>query len=182
MLSDELAKLQALHQAGALSDHEYTAAKAQLLRQPQSQFQPDHPDRETLGGMTPNTYAMVLHLSHYAGYLVPFAGFIIPIGMWLYAKDQNNFIHEQGRSSANFILSYFIYYSVYGLIAIFFYFLIIQRFIFHHSSEPFLFPWLFILFIPMIPLIILDVISPIFGAIAASQGNSFRYPLTLTIF
>ena len=83
MLSDELAKLRVLHQQGELSDDEYTAAKAQLLNHPKALVAKDHPDIDDLGGMTPNTYAILLHLAHYAGYMVPFGGFIVPIGMWL---------------------------------------------------------------------------------------------------
>lgn len=179
MLADELSKLRDLHDAGELSDEEYSAAKAQLLKQPKALIQSHRPDSNGLGGMTPSTYATVLHLSHYGGLMLPFAGFVIPIGMWLYAKDQNEFIDQHGRSLANFIVSYFIYSMVVGLL----YFAAIAGWFFYSfSSVPFFFsPFLFLL-VPGIPFFIIWAIFPIFGAIAASKGQSYRYPLTLNLF
>jgi uncharacterized protein len=178
MLADELSKLRELHDAGELSDDEYRAAKAQLLKQPKALMQPRHPDSNGLGGMTPSTYATVLHLSHYGGLMLPFAGFIIPIGMWLYAKDQNEFIDQHGRSSANFIVSYFIYSMVIGAL----YFAAIAGWLFLQFSVPFFVSPFFLLFIPGIPFFIIWAIFPIFGAIAASKGQPYRYPLTFNLF
>ena len=104
MLADELSKLRELHDAGELSDEEYSAAKAQLLKQPKALMQPKRPDSDGLGGMTPSTYATVLHLSHYGGLMLPFAGFVIPIGMWLYAKTGTATISVAGDNSKTLVL------------------------------------------------------------------------------
>ena len=177
MLSDELAKLRDLHQQGELSDEEYTAAKAQLLNHPKALAAKDHPIVDYLYGMTPNTYAMILHLAHYAGYMVPFAGFIVPIGMWLYAKDRNEFIQEHGRSSANFIVSYFIYSIIWLAIC-----LLLQGLFLNSLSMPRLFSSFLFLFIPIVTLGLIWAILPIFAAIAASKGQHYRYPFALNLF
>ena len=178
MLSDELAKLRVLHQQGELSDDEYTAAKARLLNQPKSLVAKDHPDIDDLGGMTPNTYAILLHLAHYAGYVVPFGGFIVPIGMWLYAKNRNEFIDEHGRSSANFIVSY----SIYSTVWLVFCFAIFQGVFIRYLSTSQVFSALFFLFIPTVLLGLIWAILPIFAAIAASKGQYYRYPFAFKLF
>ncbi len=66
--------------------------------------------------MTLSTYATVMHLSQYAAYLVPMAGVIVPIGMWLYARDQNEFVNEHGQDLINFIISCFVYGIVFGIL------------------------------------------------------------------
>ncbi len=178
MLADELSKLRELHDAGELSDEEYSAAKAQLLKQPKALTQLRRPDSNGLGGMTPSTYATILHLSHYGGLMLPFAGFVIPIGMWLYAREQNEFIDQHGRSSANFIVSYFIYSMVLGILC----FAAIAGWLSLQFSVPFFISPFFLFFIPGIPFFIIWAIFPIFGAIAASKGQPYRYPLTLNLF
>lgn len=188
MLSDELSKLRELHDAGELSDEEYSAAKAQLLKQPHSLQQSNRPDRDELGGMTPSTYATVLHLSHYGGLILPFAGFIIPIGMWLYAKDRNEFIDQHGRSSANFMISCFIYSVIYSVVMGVIYSVVIGSWyvagILGSSFQPppFAFPAFLFFLIPVIPFWMICVLLPIFAANAALKGQAYRYPLTLKIF
>ncbi len=130
------------------------------------------------GSMTPNTYAILLHLAHYAGYIVPFGGFIVPIGMWLYAKDRNEFVDEHGRSSANFIVSY----SIYSTVWLMFYFAIFQGAFSGYLSKSQAFSSLFFLFIPTVLLGLTWAILPIFAAIAASKGQYYRYPFAFKLF
>lgn len=157
MLSEELDKLRVLHAEGALSDEEYEAAKARLLGQ-SSALTSTEPQQSLLG-MTPSTYTMAIHLSQYSTYVVPFAGVIIPIALWLHGRDQSEFVDEHGRDLMNFLISYFIY----GMICFILCFVLIG-------------------FILLAFLGLAILILPIFAAIAASQGKSFRYPLTLKFF
>lgn len=60
MLPEELDKLKALHDEGALSDTEYSAAKDRLLNKSNALASSNHPNTKDLLGMTPSTYAMVL--------------------------------------------------------------------------------------------------------------------------
>ncbi len=159
MLSEELGKLRELHDEGALSDEEYNAAKARLLGQSSFITESDNEKSSELLGMTPSTYAMVMHLSQYAAYVVPFAGVIIPIGMWLYARDNNEFVNEHGRDLMNFLISCVIY----GFVGFILCFVLIG-------------------FVLLAVLGLIILILPIFGAIAASKGESYRYPLTIKFF
>ncbi len=159
MLSEELGKLRELHDEGALSDEEYEAAKARLLGQSSFITSSDHDKSSELLGMTPSTYAMAMHLSQYAAYVVPIAGVIVPIAMWLYARDHDEFVNEHGRDLMNFLISYAIY--------------VVVAFILCFVAIGFV----------LLPILgLLGLILPIFGAIAASKGQSYRYPFTLKLF
>ena len=159
MLSEELDKLKALHDEGALSDTEYTAAKDRLLNKSNALASSDHPNTKDLLGMTPSTYATAMHLSQYATYLIPLAGVIIPIGMWLYGRDQNEFVNEHGHNLMNFLVSYFIYGTIAGILC-----------------------FVAVGFVLLPILILVTLILPIFGAIAASKSQSYSYPLTIKFF
>ncbi len=162
MLSEELSRLRELHDEGALTDEEYEAAKARLLKQPGAMTSQDHPVRQELFGMTPGSYAMAMHLSQYAGVLVPGAGFVVPLGMWLYGKDQSAFVDQHGRSLANFLISYFVYVCIFLALCL--------------MLVGFLLLPLFILFI------IFTLIVPVMGAVAAQEGRSYSYPFTIKFF
>jgi hypothetical protein len=159
MLSEELGKLKELHDEGAISDTEYAAAKDRLLNKSNALASRDHPNTKDLFGMTPSTYATVMHLSQYATYIIPVAGGIIPIGMWLYGRDQNEFVNEHGQGLMNFLVSYFIYGIIAGILC----FVVIG-------------------FILLPILLLVTLILPIFGAIAASKSQNYRYPLTIKFF
>ncbi len=159
MLPEELDKLKALHDEGALSDTEYSAAKDRLLNKSNALASFDHPNTNDLLGMTPSTYATVMHLSQYATYLIPLAGGIIPIGMWLYGRDQNEFVNEHGKNLMNFLVSYFIYGTIAGILC----FVVVG-------------------FVLLPILLLVTLILPIFGAIAASKSKSYQYPLTIKFF
>ena len=74
-LADEIQKLEQMRTAGTLSEEEFTAAKARLINE----------------GMATNAQArmwlVALHLSQFAGYAVPLAGFVAPVLIWQLQKD-----------------------------------------------------------------------------------------------
>ncbi len=159
MLSEELAKLNALYEQGALSREEFRTAKERLLKQDSALKAPDNPSVPDLLGLTPSTYTTIMHLTQFAGYVVPYAGMVIPIAMWLYGRDNNAFVDEHGKEVVNFIISY----CIYSIVVVVLCFVIIG-------------------FILLPFFLLLGLLAPIFGAIAASKSQSFRYPLTFRFF
>ena len=152
-IPDELAKLQHLHQSGALTDDEYAAAKARLIA--------PNPLGNLLGGgatqeQQTRQWAMWLHLSQFLGFAVPGAGFVVPIVIWQIKKDELPELDEHGRIVTNWIISELLYAVV-----------------------------CFALFVVLIgiPLLIvlgvLGIVFPLLGAIKASGGEAWRYPLTI---
>ena len=53
--------------------------------------------------------AMFLHLSVLAGFIVPFAGLIVPILIWQMKKDELPLIDVHGKNVVNWIISALIY-------------------------------------------------------------------------
>lgn len=104
-------------------------------------------------------WAMALHLSCFAGYLVPMAGFIAPIVIWQVKKEQLPGIDAHGRNVTNWLISLIIYLSIsVGLCFI-------------------------LVGIPLLIVLgILMVVFPIIGGIKASNGEAWRYPFAIRFF
>jgi len=101
-------------------------------------------------------WAMLCHLSAFAGFFFPFGSIIGPLICWLSRKDESEWVNENGKSSMNFQLSILLYI----ILAI---------------------PLCFILIgIPIIIFLeILKVICIIIGSVKSSKGEKFRYPLSI---
>jgi uncharacterized Tic20 family protein len=152
-LADELQKLQQLRQSGAISEEEYERAKEKVL------------DGQPAGGsfsgsllsgdMESQTrqWGMILHLSMFAGYVVPFAGFIAPILVWQLKKADLPGIEEHGKNAVNWIISALIYGVVCAILCS-----------------------VFIGFLLTPILIVLCIVFPIIAALKASNGEVWKYP------
>lgn len=108
-------------------------------------------------------WAMLCHLSALLGFvLVPSANIFAPLIVWLVKRNDSPFIDEHGRESVNFHLSLWIY----GLV----------------SS-------LLIFTVVLIPLVFLiwgaiylgGLVYSIIAGLKASNGEHFRYPLTMRL-
>jgi uncharacterized protein len=160
-LADEIHKLDQLRQSGALTDEEYVKAKARLLDvAPPVQDspplfgtagQPADVERQT------RLWAMILHLSLLAGYVVPLGGLVVPIVIWQLKKNELPGIDAHGKVVANWIISLLIYGIVSGIL------------------------WVVLIGIPLlITLAILHVVFPIIGGVKANNGEVWRYPLSIS--
>lgn len=163
-IADEIQKLQQLHQSGALTDDEFSQAKATLIKGPSSA--PDCAtvvrrsaiDERYLDEQT-KQWAMFLHLSLLAGFVLPIAGLVIPIVIWQLKKNELPGIEVHGKNVANWIVSMILY----GVLSVLLIVLIIG--------------------IPLlIALGIVGVVFPIIGAIKAGNGEVWRYPMSISFF
>jgi uncharacterized Tic20 family protein len=102
--------------------------------------------------------AVAAHLSTFAGLVVPFGSVIGPLAVWLTRRDRDPFIDNAGREALNFGISIAVYGSVLLVAA---------------------------LMLVGIPLLIAGVIAWVvvasLAATKASQGQTYRYPLTLRL-
>ncbi|MCC9656806.1 DUF4870 domain-containing protein [Rhodopirellula halodulae] len=103
------------------------------------------------------TWAMILHFSQFAGYVVPIAGFLAPIIIWQLKKNDLPELDAHGRNVTNWIISEFIY-----------------------SVACFILIFVGIGFLGFALLALLSLIFPIIGGVKASQGEVWKYPLTLS--
>ena len=104
------------------------------------------------------TTAVVAHLSTFAGLVVPFGSVIGPLAVWLTRRDRDPFIDQAGREALNFGISIAIYGSVLVVAA---------------------------LMLVGIPLLMVGVVAWVvlasLAAVKASQGQAYRYPLTMRL-
>lgn len=156
--ADELQRLQQLHQSGALSDEEYAKAKANVLNPP-SPSSPVAPGGSANLEEQTRLWAMLLHLSQLANFLVPLGGLIVPIVIWQVKKTELPGIDVHGKIVVNWIISALLY----GIGCFILFFLLIG--------------------IPMlVALGIIAIIFPIVGGIKANNGEAWKYPLSITFF
>lgn len=110
-------------------------------------------DKET------NTWALVLHLSMLAGFLVPLAGLIAPVVIYLLKKDALPGLVAHGHVVFNWIVSFIVYGLIGTLLSV------------------------VVIGIPILmALVLVSLIFPIIGAIKASDGVVWRYPLSIQVF
>ncbi len=161
-IADEIQKLQQLHDSGALTDEEFARAKENLLaEQKRSATAPASAARPPL---TPEKlesetrqWAMILHLSMLAGFLVPMAGLVTPVIIWQWKKEELPDIDIHGKNAVNWIISEIIYLVI-SLALVF-----------------------VVIGIPLlIALGLLGIIFPIIAGVKASHGVVWKYPLTIT--
>jgi uncharacterized Tic20 family protein len=152
MISEELARLASLHQAGTLTDAEFTAAKERLI----ASSQPRPMAYTQAAPMRGNTMHMWLHLSQLLGFVIPLGGFVAPIIIWQTQKDKVPGIDEHGKEVVNWLISSLLYYAVAFVLA---------------------FAFIGLLLLPC--LMILNIVFAIIGGIRAGEGNLWKYPFSI---
>jgi uncharacterized protein len=104
------------------------------------------------------TTAAAAHLSTFAGLIVPFGSVLGPLAVWLTRRHQDPFIDQAGREALNFGISIALYGAMVLVAA---------------------------LMLVGIPLLVVGVIAWVvlasLAAVKASQGEAYRYPLTLRL-
>jgi uncharacterized Tic20 family protein len=112
--------------------------------------------RATSVDETVRTTAVAAHLSTFAGLIVPFGSVIGPLAVWLTRRHRDPFIDQAGREALNFGISI----AIYGMVVL-----------------------VAALMLVGIPLLVVGVIAWVvlawLAAAKASQGQAYRYPLTL---
>jgi len=164
-VATELEKLQQLHQSGAISDEEYAKAKQHVLNGgtvtveavPASASASPTVDPAKIEQET-RTWGLLLHISIFAGYVVPIAGFVAPIVIWQLKKNELPLIDRHGKNALNWLISTLIYGFCCSLLVFAFF-----------IGVPLLFA-----------LLILGIIFPIVAAIKANNGEVWKYPLSIT--
>jgi uncharacterized protein len=162
-LSDELQKLQQLHQSGAINDDEFALAKAKLLSgstaaQPfvSAPSAPAWVDPESQEKQT-RQWAFLLHLSIWAGFALPIVGLAVPIAIWQLKKSELPGIDQHGKNAVNWIISKIIY----AVVCVILCFVLIG--------------------IPLLMALgVVGVIFPLVAAIKANNGDVWKYPMAIT--
>ncbi len=111
------------------------------------------------GDSETRNWAMALHLSLLSGLIVPLAGLIVPVVIYILKKDSLPGLVPHGHVVFNWIISALIY-AVISLI------LVVVG----------------IGVLLLAALAILSIIFPIIGGVKATEGEVWSYPLSIRIF
>jgi uncharacterized Tic20 family protein len=102
-------------------------------------------------------WAMLCHLTSLSWLFTGVGGIVGPLVCWLIKKNDHPFIDENGKESLNFQISMHLYYLVGGLLI-----------------------FCFLVGIPvLIVLSVVNVVLVIIASVKASNGEHYRYPLTI---
>ena len=141
--------------------------------------------------------ATLIHLSALTQYFIPFGNFIFPIIIWSSKKNESEFIDYNGKQTLNFQLSLFIYTVVLCLIAIPIFIVSILKnvpFENYHQCEDYFrenfsmgnITGIAILgvvaAVSFIFLKIIEFILVIHAAVKTSNGENYKYPLSIPFF
>lgn len=147
---DDLSKLEELRAQGAITEEEFQQEKHNIL---------DSDNQDTVGGMDEKTYITLMHLSQFAGLLIPGLGFIVPFVMWLTKSKENANIDKHGKNIANFLISMIIYAVISTILLI------------------------VLIGIPLlIALGIIEIVFIIIASVKAANGEYWKYPLAIQFF
>ena len=106
-----------------------------------------------------NFWAMIIHLSTLAIFVIPLVGIVTPIVIWQIKKEALPSVDQHGKMVTNWLISSLIYWV--GCIALSIIFIGI--------------PLMFVL-------MVLFVIFAIIGGLKAQEGILWEYPLTIKFF
>lgn len=103
------------------------------------------------------TQALFTHLSGFALFVLPSFGNIIgPLVLWLIFRERSEYVDGHGKEAVNFQISFTIYFIVSGVLCL-----------------------ILIGFILLGILMILWIIFVIVATVRASNGEEYRYPMTI---
>ncbi len=104
-------------------------------------------------------WAIACHLSAFVGYIVPLGWILGPLVVWLIKREEYSYVNYHGKEAINFQISILLYGVVAALLTI------------------------ILIGLPLlIGLGIFQIIMVIVAAVKASNGEHYRYPLTIRFF
>ena len=110
-----------------------------------------------LSNLSFNQWAMALHSSQLLGLVLPLVGYILPIVIWQLKKQDFPELDAHGKMVANWLISELIYLVICCLLT------------------------LAVVGLPLlIALIVLGIVFPIMGTVKASEGQLWKYPMTIS--
>jgi uncharacterized Tic20 family protein len=134
-----------------------------------------------------NSSAMLIHLSSFANYIIPFGSLLVPVILWQTTKKDSNYIDHHGKEAVNFNLSFFLY-TIISIIVLLGSILstVFSTISAGNSDSPEEIAGIlfsaggFISVIVILSLLgIIKIVLIIIASIRANQGELYRYPLTI---
>lgn len=146
---------------------------------------------ETYSLQPDKTVASLIHVSAFSKYFIPFGNFILPLILWT-AKKNDPFVDEHGKQALNFQISIFLYFvflvcaGIAGVVLMGFdiaaanpRFFTEENFNLSPINALPIITIVGITGILLLALFILEIVAVINAAIKASEGKTYKYPLTI---
>ncbi len=150
---EQIEKLNELRERGLITDEEFQRGKTEALgggRQPSASPRPRAEEVRS--------YAMILHLTQFTSFVVPFFGWVVPLILWMVRRD-DPYIDNHGKVVFNWVISSFIYF----LLCLVLILAVVGIFL-------------------MVGLFICSIVFTVMGAINASNGVTRNYPMAIPFF
>lgn len=168
---EDLEKLDDLLKKGIITDSEFRNEKNKILNSSAET------STGSLFGLSENAYGFLIHISVLLGFLHVILGFLVPVILWALNRDKSQFVDQHGKSVLNWLFSFVLY-----LMLSFLFMMLLGRTM--HMSMNFSFnilsPVSMFSRFSLIPiLMVLNIIFVVIGAIKASSGKLWRYPLSI---
>lgn len=103
-------------------------------------------------------WAVILHLSVLSGFLVPWAGFVVPFAIWLVKRNDSDYLDRQGKEVMNFLLTILIVSAIGAVLSV-----------------------VLIGIAILAAMAVIALVMTIIAAIKVSDGEDFRYPYILRL-
>lgn len=145
---------------------------------------------EILNKKNDSALAILVHLSTFSKYFIPFGNFIFPLILWAVGK-RDKFVDDNARQALNFQISLFLY-TIFILGAAASTAILVASSMavelnvdldnFYITDDEMLVPFLIILAITgilILGLLVLDIISTITATMKASEDILYKYPLSI---
>jgi len=140
---------------------------------PQTPLGTENAKSTSEGGASPSTFsnggggpsasekqwAVGIHLSALTGFMIPFFNIVAPLVLWLFKRPESAWLDQEGKHVLNFQISF----TIYALIASLSLLILIG-----------------LLVLPILVLVYLVFL--IIGAVRASEGTPYHFPLTIKFF
>jgi uncharacterized protein len=111
------------------------------------------------------TWGTLCHLSVYCGLVIPFGNILAPLAIYL--STPSGFVNDQCKAVLNFQISALITMLLIPVVLVVSIITIVGPFVVVFGAVGLMIAWL---------------ILPIIGAVRASHGENFEYPLTIRFF
>ncbi|MEM1327817.1 MAG: DUF4870 domain-containing protein [Bacteroidota bacterium] len=125
------------------------------------------------------TWGALTHILGLAGGIIPFGNIFGPLIMWQLKKIQSPFVDENGKAAVNFQISYTLYMIGLGLLFFVLFFGTIASNAAADGEGAGLPITAILLGVVLVGFAIFQLVVMIMGAIKASKGEVYHYPLTI---
>ncbi len=171
---DDLIKLDDLLKKGIITEDEFNREKDRILGGSPTRIPGD------LFGLNENTYCFLLHISVFLGFVHILLALVAPVVLWTLNRQTSQLVDEHGKNVVNWVLSFFIYMTICFIVI--FPITGMSHLPINISHNFNLLTSLYSGLFPITILLLIGILFVLIGALKASNGQIWKYPLAIPFF